>query len=78
MVHLIPKHARINDLLSLRTLIEHAREELVAAKHELDDIERQLHIARLRVGAATAGFESIVAIYNRLVVEYEPQERKPR
>src|SRR5229473_761661 len=31
-----------------------------------------------RPGASPARFESIVALYNRLVVEYEPQDRPRR
>jgi len=76
MPTLIPKRARINDVLSLRQLIEAARDELLTATRELDELERSLRRTRLRVGTASAGFDSIVAIYNRLVVEYEPEPRR--
>ena len=78
MTLLIPKRARINDVLSLRTCIEQARDQLVLARHELDELDRKLALVRMRVAGATSGFDSIVGIYNRLVVEYEPQPRRSR
>lgn len=72
MVTLIPKRARINDVLSLRAAIEAGREDLIRAIHQLGDIERRCAQVRLAVGTAEAHMESVVAIYNRLVVEYQP------
>lgn len=76
MVMLIPKRARIQDVLSLRRLIEHSRDDLTRAQHAMAEARAASRLAELCLGTAQANFDSIVAIYNRLVVEYEPQKGK--
>ncbi len=78
MIHLILKHARIRDVLSLADLIEDSRDDLERARHALAQAQGQIRAAELAVGTSSARFESIVALYNRLVVEYEPQDRPRR
>ncbi len=74
MVTLIPKRARIHDVLSLQQLIEHARDDCARAQSALAEVRARARLAELSLGTAQANLECIVAVYNRLVVEYEPQK----
>lgn len=76
MLTLIPKRAKITDVLSLERLIEDSRDDLARARHAFGIAQRQLRAAELCLGTTEARFSSIVAIYNRLVVEYEPETRR--
>ncbi len=78
MLTLIPKKARLRDVLSLADLIEDSRDDLERARHALAQAQGHVRGAELAVGTSSARFESIVALYNRLVVEYEPQDRPRR
>ncbi len=78
MVDLIPKKARLRDVLSLADLIEDSRDDLERARHALAQAQGHVRAGELAVGTSSARFEMIVSLYNRLVVEYEPQDRPRR
>jgi ADP-heptose:LPS heptosyltransferase len=70
----IPRRTRVNDMLSLRRTIIDARDALTRARHQHEQAAALLHAANLAIGNSSAALEIIVAIYNRLVTEYEPEE----
>ena len=76
MPTLIPKRARLHDVLSLQFLIENSRDDLARAKYALARSREQLRVAELATGTADAHMSCIVDVYNRLVVEYEPEKGK--
>lgn len=78
MPYLIPRRAKLHDVLSLQRLIEDARDDLARAKYALSRSREQLRVGELATGTADAHLSCIVAVYNRLVVEYEPEERRRR
>ncbi len=72
--YLIPRRTRVNDILSLRHTITHTRDALTRARHDHEQATALLRASELAIGNALAALEIIVAIYNRLVTEYEPEE----
>lgn len=73
--HAIGPKRRINDVFTLHELIERARDDIARAQHELQKISAALYQVRLALGTAESTFESIVAIYNRLVLTHDGGER---
>lgn len=74
MPTLIPRRAKLHDVLSLSLLIQDARDDIVRARHAFGEAQTRLRVAELAVGTTDARLACIVDIYNRLVVEYEPQK----
>jgi|SRR5882724_2876609 len=72
--YLIPRRTRVNDILSLQRTIIDTRDALTRARHAHEQAASLLRSAELAIGSAQAALEIIVAIYNRLVTEYEPEE----
>jgi len=78
MTLLIPRKTRLSGVLSLKKQIEDARDLLLLAHHELEDLERKLRHIQRRVGEAGACFDIIVELYNTVVTEYDdPPRRRP-
>lgn len=78
MVTRIPRRARLNMVLTLKRSIEHARDDLVRARHALAESRTSMRVAELATGTAEANFETIVHCYNALVVDDEPQPGRRR
>src|SRR6267142_1254052 len=72
--YLIPRRTRVNDILSLQRTIIDARDALTRARANHEQAAALLHASNLAIGNAQAALEIVVAIYNRLVTEYEPEE----
>jgi|SRR6266850_601657 len=72
--YLIPRRTRVNDILALRQTIIDTRDALTRAQHQHAQAAALLRAAELAMGNAKAALEIIVAVYNRLVTEYEPEE----
>lgn len=74
----LPRRPRLHSVLELRSLIEHAQDDLARARHELNEAERRLRALRVYLETVGASFQTIVELYNRVAVEYDGTPRRAR
>lgn len=67
----LPPPTQYHSLLSLRSALDEARDDVIQAAHLAREISRKAHVLALLIPAAFRALDDATEIYNRLVAGHQ-------